>query len=119
MGCGAGTWADTPNASEQTPPTAIKPTIVARPILIERFSFETIGPLSNSGSLLLLLRESCGPGSELGDIIGLLQVGDVQPNVIHLIHCAIAIPDPDVGIGIRLVRRGVVVPRRPDRKSVV
>src|SRR5215831_20601593 len=60
-----------------------------------------------TGSLLLLLvLGRGGPGPVRFDprlVLGVGDVHDVHPRVCHLVHGAVAPPDPLIGIGIALV----------------
>ena len=51
--------------------------------------------------------------AELGDtllVLSIRQVVDVHPGVRHLVDGAVAVADPLFGVGVVLVRLGVVVP---------
>src|SRR5688572_23643744 len=71
-------------ASHQTATAAVKATIIARWALIERHSFCARGGRPTP-SLLLLLRKPGGTGLDLGEIVCLVQIGEVHPYVIHLV----------------------------------
>src|SRR5206468_8545591 len=71
-------------------------------------------PDVNGSATALLTIFGRRSGAALGDFrleLLVVVVGDVDPGVAHLVDGAIAPADPLIGIGIRLVVLGVVIPR--------